>query len=247
MLRRVLMKLGLASLAGFFTRPLFARPRGDGGVVSSSGQRDTLGQTGAVNAPVERGFQPPSLKKKLVILSLSANSPSGVRSFYETLFGLQFAESLTDQYESYHAPIDENGIDFTINPTFPGGQVGVVPYFAVDNLDSAVNEARTAGGRVVWGPANLPISPGEKDEYKQRIQEFYPGDATGVTDWDTLGRAALLTDPAGSPVGLVQLAQHVEGRFKAGKHKRNLDATQQRVHTASLALGEKHRQRRGPR
>jgi predicted enzyme related to lactoylglutathione lyase len=185
------------------------------------------------------------LKKKLVMLSLSADSPEGVRSFYETLFGMEFAESLTDRFESYHAPIDENGIDFTINPTFPGGQAGVVPYYAVDDLDSAMNEATAAGGRVVFGPADLPISPGERSEYKQRIEEFFPDDARGATDWDIVGSAGLVIDPDGNPVGLVQLAQHTQGRFKAGKHKRDLDEKQERVHRASIDLGEKHRQRRG--
>lgn len=185
------------------------------------------------------------LKKKLMMLSLSADSPAAVRSFYETLFGLEFAESLTDQHESYHAPIDENGIDFAINPKFPGGQTGVVPYYAVDNLESAVSEATTAGGRVVWGPQDLPIAPAERDEYKRRIEEFYPEDARGVSDWNTVGRAAVVTDPGGGPVGLVQLPQHTHGRFKAGKHKRDLDDKQDKVHKASIELGKKHKQRRG--
>jgi predicted enzyme related to lactoylglutathione lyase len=186
------------------------------------------------------------LKKKLAMVSVSVANPGSSRKFYETIFGIDFAESLTDQAESYHAPIDENGIDLTINPTFPGGQAGVVPYFAVNNIDSAVNEATGAGGKLVWGPADLPISPAERNEYKKQVEKLFPEDAQGAADWNTVGRAALVLDPEGSPVGLVQLAQHAHGKFKAGKHQRDLDTKQEQAHKATVALGKQHRQRVSP-
>jgi len=184
------------------------------------------------------------LKKKLVLISIAADRPDNVSKFYETFFGLSFAEALTDQQVTYHATIDENGIDLTIGPKH-NPQETVVAYYAVDNLNAAITEATTAGGKVLWGPAPLPIAPAERDEYKALAQKFYPDDAKNATDWDTIGQAALIADPAGNGVGLVQLAQHVQGRFNAGKHQRALSSVQVSVHDASVALGAKHKARRG--
>jgi predicted enzyme related to lactoylglutathione lyase len=184
------------------------------------------------------------LSKKLVLLSVAAGQPEAVAKFYETFFGLTFAEALTDQQVTYHATIDENGIDLTIGPKH-SAQETVIAYYAVPDLKAAVSEATSAGGRVLWGPSDLPISAAERDEYKGLIQKFYPEDAQSAQDWTTIGQAVLIADPAGNAIGLVQLADHVAGRFNAGTHQRALTDRQVSVHQASVALGLKHKARRG--
>jgi hypothetical protein len=108
-----------------------------------------------------------------------------------------------------------------------------------------MSEATAAGGKVLWGPQALPIAPADRDDYKKLAQQFYPDDAKSASDWDTVGQGALIQDPAGNPVGLVQLAQHVMGHFNAGSHKRPLSDTRMAIHQASITLGQKHQARRG--
>jgi len=183
------------------------------------------------------------LNKKLVLITVAAGDPDAAVKFYEKFFGLTFAQSLSDQYVTYHAPIDEGGIMLTVGPKH-NAQETVVMYYAVDDLTAAVNDATAAGAKVLWGPGDLPIAAAEQAEYKQLVQKHYPADAQSATDWSTLGKAVLLADPAGNGVGLVQVADHARGRFMVGKHKRPLSQKEVNVHQDAVALGNKHKARR---
>jgi predicted enzyme related to lactoylglutathione lyase len=185
-----------------------------------------------------------TLSKKLVLITVAASQPDVVAKFYETFFGLTFAEALTDQQVTYHAPIDENGIDITIGPKH-NAQETVIAYYAVEDINSAITQATAAGGHVLWGPAQLPIAAAERDEYKTIVKQFYPQAAQDAQDWNNLGQGALIADPAGNAVGLVQLEDHAAAHFNAGKFQREMPALRVNVHQASVALGLKHKARRG--
>lgn len=180
-----------------------------------------------------------TLSKKLAFISVAAGNPDSVRSFYEKFFGISFAAALTDEQVTYQAPIDEDGIDLMIGPKH-NPQDSLVAYYAVDDLNSAISEAKAAGGSVIWGPQALPIAPAQQEGYKALVQKFHPGDAKSATDWSTVGRGALIADPAGNPVGLVQLAPHAVSHFNAGSQKRPLSDTRVAAHEASIKLGQLH-------
>jgi len=180
-----------------------------------------------------------TLSKKLAFISVAAGTPDAVVKFYEKFFGITFAECLTDQQVTYQAPIDEDGIDMAIGPKH-SPQDSVVAYYAVDDLNTAIGDAKVAGGKVIWGPEALPIAPAQQEGYKAHVQKFHPGDAKSTTDWSTLGQGALIADPAGNPVGLVQLAPHAVSHFNAGPQKRPLSDARVAAHEDSITLGKLH-------
>ena len=179
-----------------------------------------------------------TLSKKLAFISVGASSPDAVRGFYEKFFGISFAVCLTDQ-PTYQAPIDEDGIDIMIGPKH-NPQESVIAYFAVDNLATAISEATAAGGKVIWGPAAVPIPSPDQADYKSLVQKHHPEDAKATTDWSTVGQGALIQDPGGNPVGLVQLAQHATGHFNAGSHRRPISDARVAEHQDAIATGQKH-------
>jgi predicted enzyme related to lactoylglutathione lyase len=174
------------------------------------------------------------LNKKLAFISVAAGNPDVVRSFYEKFFGISFAATLGTTL-TYQAPIDENGIDMMIGPQHDPKD-SVIAYYAVDDINAAINEAKAAGGKVLWGPMGLPIAPAQQAAYKGLVEKFHPGDAKSTTDWSTLGHGALIADPVGNPVGLVQLAPHAVSHFNAGPKFRHLSDVQVAVHEASIKL-----------
>jgi len=179
------------------------------------------------------------LKKKLIMINVPSNNPDKARQFYEKFLGIEMATSLNDQNESYHAPLSQDGIDLIINPRH-NAQEQITAYYAVDNLDEALRDAQQSGARVVWGPESLPLAAGEKDEYKQLVQQEFPNDGPAS---DLVGRGVLLVDPDGNSVGLVQLEKHAWGHFKAGSHRQPLDDKQVKIHQKSMQLGNKHKER----
>lgn len=176
------------------------------------------------------------LSKKLAFISVAAGNPDSVRGFYEKFFGISFAATSTSQVPvTYQAPIDENGIDMMIGPQHDPKD-SVIAYYAVDNINTAINEAKAAGGKVLWGPMALPIAPAQQGAYKALVEKFHPDDAKTTADWSTVGHGALIADPAGNPVGLVQLAPHAVSHFNAGPKKRPLSDTRVAVHEASIKM-----------
>jgi len=180
-----------------------------------------------------------TLSKKIAFISVAAGAPETVKAFYEKFFGITFAEALTDQQLTFQAPIDEDGIDMTIGPKH-NPQDSLVVYYAVDDLKAAISEATGAGGKVLWGPEALPIAPSQRNDYQAHVQKFYPNAAKAGADWTTVGQGAIVSDPAGNPVGLVQLAEHTAGHFNAGAQKRPISDARVAEHQDSVALGQKH-------
>lgn len=163
------------------------------------------------------------LKKKLVLLNIGAGNVDATVKFYETFFGLTFQRALTQQAVIYNATIDEGGIDINVGPKH-SAQDMVTAYFAVNDLNAAITEAKAAGSKVIWGPAPLQVPPTYVNEYKAHTEKHHPDDAsvTPANAWNSVGEAVLITDPSGNAVGLVQLAPSAQGRYNAGRHQRPL-------------------------
>ena len=87
------------------------------------------------------------LKSKLLFVNVPAESPGAISKFYSDFFGIPLARSLTERPESYHAPIDEDGIDLNVTERQHPGEM-LTCYFGVDNLDEAITTLQNQGARV---------------------------------------------------------------------------------------------------
>jgi len=178
------------------------------------------------------------LKKKLVLINVGANNVEATVKFYETFFGLTFQRALTTEAVVYNALIDEGGIDLNIGPRH-GAQDSITAYFAVNDLNAAIKEAKAAGSKLLWGPAPLQIPLASVSAYKAHVEKHHSDDAkeTSGNGWNNVGEGALVSDPSGNAVGLVQLASHAQGRYHAGKHQRALTDQQVAGHNDTVKFG----------
>ena len=146
--------------------------------------------------------------------------------------------------ETFHAPISEDGIDLTINPSH-AKEEQTTPFYAVDELDDAIKTAESLGGEIVWGPEDLPIDDKGFSGYKKIVEEEW---SEKVRE-QSMGRGCIVQEPGGTHIGLVDLAEHAHGHFAHGRYRKELSAKQVRVHQkAAKALenagrGKGHRPR----
>jgi predicted enzyme related to lactoylglutathione lyase len=178
---------------------------------------------------------PKKLNASLAFVNVPSDNPAQSRDFFQQLFGIELAPSLSAD-EGYHAPISDDGIDLNINVRHTQ-QESPMPFIAVGNLDQAIELAENARGQVIWGPEELPIPDADLEDYKQGIKELENEDVQG----NSMGRAAIVREPGGSQVGLVQLAEHAHRHFGVGKHQRPIDDHQVRVHERAMDVGRKRR------
>jgi predicted enzyme related to lactoylglutathione lyase len=180
-------------------------------------------------------------KANLVMVNFPAQNPDSLRDFYEDFLGAEMARGLHPTEDSWHAPISEDGIDVTINQRHdPSEQV--VCYFAVDDLDEALRDAEAKGGRILWGPEDIEMPDNLLEDYRKAWNEEYR--EAGVQVGRSMGNAAIVEDPEGTAVGVIELARHARGHFKDGKWRQPLTDKQVRTHEKAKRLGGKHRPRR---
>jgi predicted enzyme related to lactoylglutathione lyase len=163
------------------------------------------------------------LRSSLAFINIPSDEPAKSRAFFEQLFGVEMVPSLWGE-ESYHSPISADGIDLDINIRHTP-QESTTAFLAVLDLEDALKQATGAGGRVLWGPEELPIPKGDVNSYQSALREVEGVD----TDSESLGRAAIVLEPGGSQVGLVQLEEHAHRHFAVGKHQQPLTAYQTSV------------------
>ncbi|MBV9786973.1 MAG: hypothetical protein JOZ51_02275 [Chloroflexi bacterium] len=165
------------------------------------------------------------LRANIVMVNFPSDDIGKSRDFFSRLLGIELTPALWEQDESYHAPISSDGIDLDINPRHHPQETPTV-YFAVDDLDSTLKEVQSNGGKVLWGPEDLPMSQQAAKEYKQIYDEEYRG---GPPPTNSLGRGSIILEPGGTQVGLVQLEEHVHEHFSYGRHQKDLTDKQVRV------------------
>jgi len=156
-----------------------------------------------------------TLKASVAFFSFPSDNVPVTRQFFQNLFGIDFEPALSDE-QAYHAPVAE-GIDLNIGQRH-APQETPTAFIAVDDLNAAISLATGAGGKVVWGPASLAIPINDYSAYKNAVMEL---DNVTVTD-NNLAQAAIVLEAGGSQVGLVQLADHAEKHFNAGKFRQPL-------------------------
>jgi predicted enzyme related to lactoylglutathione lyase len=175
------------------------------------------------------------MRAKIIQCNVPASDLPKVRAFYAKLLGTDdFARSLNDKVVAYHRTISHDGLMLTLTAR-QHGQEPIVCYFAVDNIDQTLRDLQAAGGRIVYGPVDLPTAPAVVEEYKANVRQSRAADnPTG-----DIGRSALVRDPEGNVVGITQLRPESHKHFKYGRHAVGLDADQIAQHERAVALGRK--------
>jgi predicted enzyme related to lactoylglutathione lyase len=177
-----------------------------------------------------------ALKAKLIMCSMPSRDLAKSRAFYSALLGSDnWARALSDQVEAYHQPISSDGIDLNVSQRQSPNETETC-FYAVDDLAQATAALTGAGGAVVRGPFDLPISPQALPDYSAEVQATDPG--TPVTP--SAGQCTLIRDPDGNLLGLMQLAASTHHHFKAGKFKKNLDKDQVDEQARAIKVAKKH-------
>jgi len=150
------------------------------------------------------------LKSQLVLCNVPSVNMGAATRFYGALLGGDFAPGLNDEVESYFRPISRDGIDMTVTQRFDD-QERMTCYFAVDDLDAAIRELQELGGEL-----QVPPRPVSLSKRARRYRE--DAERGGLRVGERVGTMAVLLDPDRNHVGLIQLEEHAQRHFKAGKH-----------------------------
>jgi predicted enzyme related to lactoylglutathione lyase len=158
------------------------------------------------------------LKAQLVLCNVPSQNMDAATRFYGALLGGDFARGLNDEVESYFRPISKDGIDMTVTQRFDD-QERMTCYFAVDDLDAAIRELEELGGELEVEPRPVSLSKKARN-YREEAER------AGFKVGDRVGTMAVLLDPDKNHVGVIQLEEHAQRHFKAGKHAEGLSDEQ---------------------
>lgn len=171
-----------------------------------------------------------ALNAVITLVNVPSDHPQKTADFYEKLLNIELAAALSDQ-EVYHTPISEDGIDLNVSSRH-SPQEGVTTFFSVRDLDAVIATAKQMGAQVVWGPADLTIPAADFQAYKDGMQKVANIQVTTAH----LCRGAILLEPGGTQVGLVQLEEHAHSHFKVGKFYRPLSDEQEKIHLEAMKI-----------
>jgi predicted enzyme related to lactoylglutathione lyase len=148
---------------------------------------------------------------QLVVVTYPAGNIQAAKNFYETLLGIDLAVSLSEKIHSLHTYV-ATGVKFEINQR-QANQEHAIAHFQVNNLDQAINALSEKGGKKIAGPFDIPIADAAMERLKQIVKN------AGVQDpvEKSMGQGAIVADPDGNFVGIVQLAPFAQAAFKRGQ------------------------------
>ena len=171
-----------------------------------------------------------ALNAKLIMVNVPASNPKAVSSFYSSLLGIDFVPAWSDHVTGFHAPVSADGIKLSVQE--PGqGQSGVAIIFAVDDLQGAIAEVEKMGGRAVGSPFDLPISESAMTAYGNAVKTAGLPTAAVTAK---IGTAAVVKDPGGTSLVLVQLDPAAQYSFKTGPYHQGLSTVQMEEHKREL-------------
>lgn len=167
------------------------------------------------------------LNAKLIAYNAPTTNTDASQKFYSALLGGDFARSFTEATRSHHTPLTEDGLWLWIT-TRNNPQEGGTAVFAVDDLDAALAALKAAGGTVVAGPFNLPISPKLQQTYNTTVKQSASGN---------LGKFSLVHDPDNNYMWVGQLEPHAHEFFGYGSFDRGLSQAKVDAHNATRNAG----------
>ncbi|HVE77692.1 MAG TPA: hypothetical protein VNA89_02465 [Gemmatimonadaceae bacterium] len=161
------------------------------------------------------------LKSALVLYNVPSKNFGAARRFYSVLLGSDdFVRAPNRDVESYFRPVSPDGIDLTITAR-QDDREQTTCYFAVPSLQGAMDELQRVGGTLVVAPRDVRIT-------SNRVREAYVAQErqNQIQANEQVGRMAVLLDPDGNHVGLIELAEHAHRHFRWGKSQRPLEPEQ---------------------
>lgn len=177
---------------------------------------------------------PLKLNASLVTVNLPSNNVAKSRDFFGKLLGIDLVRNLEDT-ESYHTPISEDGIDLQVGPPrSPQGTPALI--FHVDDLDAAIQQVNSMGGKVLFGPQDIEMSDPAFKVYEPTYRKVEPG---GPQPSKHMGRMACIEEPGGSSLYLMQVAEHLHNHFQVGHHQKPLAAFQEQHRQAGMENARK--------
>jgi len=149
--------------------------------------------------------------------------------FYGRLLGRKLVRSLSTEKEHarYHAPAS-HGVQLSIGPKHNPHET-VTCYFAVSDLKASIKELEAVKGKLVVGNIRLPSLGGGGGGGAAACANSRFFD---VVD-PALGEAAIMRDPAGNLVGLIQLHPNAEAWFQGDVTLAEIDS-----HSHGAAIAE---------
>lgn len=180
------------------------------------------------------------MQAKLIFLEVFTHDTERSQDFYGSLFGVDaFARIPTPEVRSYQMPISADDIDLHITQIWTDNPPRIVPYFAVKSLRRAIDYLQEKGGKMIAKPFPTRV-PEEffeqfRDKAHRRLVQVDPEvDISGK-----LGDVALMVDPDGNPIGLMELEEYVHFSYGWGKHRRPLTEAQIEDHMTTLRLSQR--------
>ncbi len=141
------------------------------------------------------------MRGRLIMVNVPMSDSEQSQAFYSHILGVDFARSLTEKKDSYHAPTSA-GVLLTLNSRVHP-QEAITAYFAVMNLDKELAALTRLGGNIVVQPTQLPVLASRRCKVAQEVIELP----------DDMGRFALVRDPENNLIGLIQLNSAAERFF----------------------------------
>lgn len=171
-------------------------------------------------------------KAKLITCSYPTTNPQRAAEFYGALLGVELARSLTEMV-SYHALVSA-GVQLTLNQR--AGEHAIC-HFAVDDLNATIQELTQLGGSLVAGPFELQQATQTLEVFKANyalLREAFPRAAAFPAQvTPSMGICAIMRDPDGNDLGLIQLASYAHIMFQKG----DLDERDEKEHQIALGIG----------
>jgi predicted enzyme related to lactoylglutathione lyase len=152
------------------------------------------------------------MNARLILYSVLSTTKASTMQFYTALLGTEFGRSLWDEGDSSYAWAS-SGVKLTVNQA-PHERGGVMPHFRVDDLDDALKQLEAAGGHQVAGPYDIPVAAADLEGFRTSYAEL--GLGSGAEVEPSLGSGAVVRDPDGNQVGLIQLRPFAEAFFEGG-------------------------------
>jgi predicted enzyme related to lactoylglutathione lyase len=143
------------------------------------------------------------IKSKLVICNIPTTNSDAAQRFYGALLGGGEFAPAPNKADSFYRPISRDGIDLTITRRHDDHESWTC-YFAVENLDRAIEELSSAGGEIVVKPQAVASASGDGE----------------------VGRTAVMLDPDKNHVGLIELTDDDAQQYFGLRESRELRAEQ---------------------
>jgi len=173
------------------------------------------------------------MEARLIACNIPTEDHAASNTFYAALLGIEPARSLTDQLQSYHLPISNDGQYLWLSDkTVAEEQPACV--FAVDDLDAAINELTQNGGQQMGGIIDAVVAPEDQQYYEDAVKKKDKNSKASAK----MGRTGYLRDPDGNVLMLFEVAGGADVFFGTGKHKRGLNQDVLSSHAKALARGK---------